>query len=107
VQLVIHPDAQVEIVEAADWYDQRAEGLGNNLMTELEGAFQAIVERPGVWPIWPGTARATPPIQRYLLSRFRYYAVALQHLDDHILILAVVHLRRKPFFWIARTGNGE
>ena len=26
--LVVHPDAQQEIIEAADWYDERAEARG-------------------------------------------------------------------------------
>lgn len=28
--LVVHPDAQQEIIEAADSYDERAEGLGDD-----------------------------------------------------------------------------
>jgi hypothetical protein len=38
VQLAIHPDAQLEIIEAADWYEQRATGLGDDLVAEVQAA---------------------------------------------------------------------
>lgn len=107
MQLVIHPDAQLEIVEAADWYEQRAAGLGDDLVAEVQAALETIVGRPSVWPTWPGAERVAPPIQRYLLSRFRYYGIAYQHFQDScVLILALVHLRRQPFHWMQRIGEG-
>jgi toxin ParE1/3/4 len=105
VQLVIHPDAQAEIVEAVDWYEQRAAGLGDDLLAEIEAAFRTVIEQPRTWPTWPGTAKVTPSIRRYLLARFRFYAIAFQCFDEHVLVLSVAHTRRRPFFWLARASN--
>ena len=57
MRLVIHPDVQAEIVEAVDWYEQRAIGLGQDLLVEIEAALEAIVEQPRTWPAWPSIAR--------------------------------------------------
>lgn len=105
MQLVIHPDAQLEIIEAADWYEQRATGLGDDLVGEVQAALEKIVGRPSVWPTWPGAEGVVPPIQRYLLARFRYYGIAYQHLQDSVLVLALVHFRRRPFYWMKRVDE--
>ena len=103
MQLVIHPDAQSEIIEAADWYDQHSAGLGDDLMAEVDAALETIMERPHVSPTWQGAPSLSPPVQRYLLTRFRYYAIAYQHFEYHVLVLAVVHASRQPFYWSERT----
>jgi len=105
VQLVLHPDPQTDIVEAADWYDQRASGLGDEFLAEVDAALATVTERAHVWPTWPGAGHVQPPIQRYLLSRFRFYAIGYQHFEDQVLVLAVVHARRRPFYWLHRADE--
>jgi hypothetical protein len=102
VQLVLHPEAQNEILEAADWYDLQDAGLGNEFLAEIESAMSLVYSCPDVWPAWPQTNRR-PPIQRYLLKRFLFFALAYQQFQDHVLVLAVVHTRRKPFYWLGRS----
>jgi toxin ParE1/3/4 len=105
VQLVVHPEAQAEIVEAVDWYEQRAVGLGEDLFAEIEAALRTIANQPHTWGPWPGTANVQPPIQRYLLARFRFYALAFQTFEDRILVLSVCHMRRRPHFWLERSSS--
>jgi len=105
VRLAIHPDAQADILEAADWYEQRAAGLGGDLLAEIDAAFGTLIEQPQTWRTWPGTAKVTPPIQRYLLARFKFYAIAFQTFEDQVLVLSVAHLRRRPFFWLERASS--
>jgi toxin ParE1/3/4 len=105
VQLVLHPDAQTEIIEAGDWYDQQAAALGDDFLVEIDAALSTVSTRPHVWPTWPGTDHLEPSIRRYLLARFRFYAIAYQVFDDHVLVLAVVHARRRPFYWLERAGR--
>ncbi len=101
--LVVHPDAEREIIEAADWYDQRAEGLGDDLFAAVDAAITTVLDYPIPWPTWPGTEDVEPQIQRYRLGRFRNYAIAYQHFDDAIVVLALVHDRRRPFYWLPRA----
>lgn len=103
MKLDLHPDAQSEIIAAADWYDRRARGLGDELLVEVDAALRAIMERPNIWPSWPAASVVVPPIRRFLLPRFRYYGIAYQGYDQRVLVLALVHFRREPFYWLERT----
>lgn len=105
MQLVLHPEAQAEIVEAADWYDQRSSGLGDEFLSELDAALATLAEHAHTWPTWPGAGHVQPVIQRFLLSRFRFYAIAFQCFDGHVFVLAIVHARRPPFYWLERTDE--
>jgi toxin ParE1/3/4 len=102
VQLVLHPEAQAEILEAADWYDLQDAGLGDEFLAEIESAMSLVSSCPDVWPAWPNSSRR-PPIQRYLLKRFHFFPLAYRQFQDHVLVLAVVHARRTPFYWLARA----
>jgi hypothetical protein len=55
--------AEADIVEAADWYDRRSIGLGDELMAEVEAALASILDRPATWPLWPGLSGLRPPVQ--------------------------------------------
>ncbi len=41
-RLVFHPDIALEIRASYEWYQNQAEGLGDDFITELESAFDAI-----------------------------------------------------------------
>lgn len=105
MQLVLHPDAQRDIIEAADWYDAKTFGLGDAFLTEVDQAFGAISEMPETWPVWPGTLALKPPTRRYLLEKFAFYAVAYRAFPDKVQVLAIVHCRKKPFYWTKRAND--
>jgi hypothetical protein len=105
VRLELAAEAENEIAEAAEWYDSREPGLGDQLLDEVDHWLAVVVERPAVWPQWPGAPSHEPPVRRCMLSRFGYYAIAYQAFDDHIRVVAFVHTRRKPFYWRARVSG--
>lgn len=75
MRLVLHPEASVDIIEAADWYEAKAPGLGVDLVAEVDAALAVIAEAPHTWAKWPGAPEAEPPFRRFLLSRFSSYAI--------------------------------
>jgi toxin ParE1/3/4 len=93
--LIFHPDIQFEIRDSYKWYESRAQGLGEDFLSELESAFQIIKEIPDTWPLIAMNFR------RYLLDRFPF-GVIYQKKEDQIYIVAVMHLNRKPGYWIDR-----
>ncbi|HEX9641677.1 MAG TPA: type II toxin-antitoxin system RelE/ParE family toxin [Candidatus Krumholzibacteria bacterium] len=105
--LELHPDAKLDVLEAADWYDARAPGLGDDLVAEFEGTLSTILEAPRTWMAWPGAPVLDPPIRRVLLWRFSSYAVAFRVLPDRVFVLALVHSSREPFYWAHRTGPAQ
>lgn len=101
--LELHPDAEADILEAADWYDIQSPGLGDDLLAEVDDSIAVVLSASTAWPRWPKSPPREPPIQRFLLPRFRYFALAYQSFPDRVVVLALVHQRRRPFFWLQRA----
>jgi len=92
VRFVLHPDAVAEATAAGDWYDAQRPGLGTDFASELERAFELILENPQTWPMWPGTP-AELSVRRFLLPssrlRWRTSREARRSLSSQSLIRAV------------------
>ena len=87
-----HPEAEAEMFAAARYYEDRAENLGVDFLAEVEKAVHRIAEAPETWPIFKGR------IRRYLLYRFPFGILFTVHADS-VVIIAVMHLRRRPNYW--------
>ena len=90
-----HDLAKVELNEAARYYEQRSPGLGTAFVAEVGRCTAAIVEHPEMGPIVMGT------IRRRLLQRFPY-GLLYRVRPEHVRILAVMNLKRRPAYWIGR-----
>lgn len=98
----LHPEAEVELYEAAAWYDDQRPGLGDDLLAEMTRWLDVIAEAPSTWPKWPGAPVLEPPIRRVVTDRFSY-AIAYQAFPDFVRVLAFAHTSRRPFYWETRT----
>jgi hypothetical protein len=52
--VVFHPLAEQELVEAANFYDERAAGLGNDFIREVEHMLAQIIATPKLGPFLRG-----------------------------------------------------
>ncbi|OGS37396.1 MAG: hypothetical protein A2293_10155 [Elusimicrobia bacterium RIFOXYB2_FULL_49_7] len=98
VQLIFDPEALLEIREAVAFYEQSKPGLGKSFLTVIEKASLEISQHPLFWRQIKGKFR------RYLILGFPYgiiYAVE----KNTVYIAAIMHLKRKPGYWIARARN--
>lgn len=92
------PDAQTEYVEAVQYYEQQAQGLGARFIADVEQSIGRIVAYPETW------GALTTNTRRILLEVFPYGII--YHVDGaEILILAVMHLKREPAYWVQRLQN--
>ena len=90
--LWFHAAAEAELVEAVAWYDQQRPGLGDALAADVRATLDRIAEQPEAWhPL-------TPTTRRCQTQRFPY-GVVYQVRGDVILVLAVMHMRRRPGHW--------
>ena len=89
------PAAELELDEAAHWYEERREGLGLEFLTVVREKVFALMEAPDRWKLVNGSRRA-------LLEGFPYAVVYREVSDDEIEIVAVAHLRRRPKYWAKR-----
>jgi len=96
-ELRFHPDIYQEIRKAYDWYESRSSGLGEDFLKELERGYSLIQNLPNTWTVMEKNLG----IRRYLLNRFPY-AVIYKTKEDCILIVAIMHLNRKPGYWSDR-----
>ena len=95
-QLIFHPDVATEIGASYAWYQEQANGLGDDYLAELEASFQAIIELPDTWPNFQKGYR------RFLLSKFPF-SVIYRANNNAIYVVAVMHNSRKPGYWLSRT----
>jgi toxin ParE1/3/4 len=102
VRLELHPEARAELRSAALWYDERRTGLGDEFIAEVSGTIDRIGNAPESYPAWPGMRAVEPLIRKATVQRFPYLIAFEQH-EQHLLILAVAHAKRRPLYWLTRA----
>lgn len=86
MKVLLDPEANLEIHQAAHFYEDCRQGLGQEFLDAVDLAFDQIQQHPRTWRILICRFR------RYLLQRFPYgliYAVEGQT----IFVAAVMHLK--------------
>lgn len=92
MRLIYHPDAEAELVQAAQFYESRVPELGIQFLDAAADALLVIHEAPERWRIIEADVR------RYIMPRFPY-AVYYRVLPEHLRILAFKHHARHPDYW--------
>lgn len=91
-----HPLADLELIDAAAYYELESPGLGFAFLAGAERCLEGVLENPAAGVVLRGVVR------RRRLRRFPYallYKVKLQQ----IRVLAVMNLKRRPWYWVGRT----
>lgn len=92
---IFDPDAKKEFLDSVAYYEEQRSGLGSRFKTTVESAVVDICDHPFRYR----TMR--PPFKRYLLQKFPFSIIYTIE-PDHIRIVAVAHIRRKPEYWSDR-----
>lgn len=90
-----HPEAERELNEAVEYYEDVESALGYVLSVEIYSAIQRAVAYPRAWPVLDGDVR------RALVRRFPY-GVLYSEEEDTLLVIAVMNLHREPGYWRER-----
>lgn len=93
-----HPEARKEYLEAAAFYEKRRPGLGAAFTFEIEATIERIIESPTRW-------RVVEQDVRRCLSHTFPYGILYTIEGDSVLIVAIMHLRRRPGYWLERLQN--
>ena len=102
MRLELHPEALAELRGAALWYDERRPGLGDEFIAEVSAALDRIEDAPESYAAWAGTRTTGQLIRKATVQRFPYL-VAFEKHEQHVLILAVAHAKRRPLYWLTRV----
>jgi len=90
------PPAEEEMVAAARFYEARSHGLGAEFLDEVERSVEAISSHPRTAPV------LKEGIRRRLLKRFPFGILYVVE-PGTVVVLAVMHLRRRPGYWEGRA----
>ena len=96
-------EAASELNDAAAWYDEQQQGLGEAFINAIETAVGLLADWPGSGARVAGLAEHTD-VRRVPVARFPYHLPYFV-IDDHVRVLAVAHDRRRPVYWALRAGT--
>jgi toxin ParE1/3/4 len=94
-QVSFHKLAEKELNEAAKYYNEARPALGEDFLAEIRRCIQLIVDYPEAGPAASGS------IRRWLARRFPY-AVVYSVKPEKIRVLAIMHMKRHPLYWLGR-----
>jgi plasmid stabilization system protein ParE len=95
VELVIAPEAELDIADAYVWYEGRRAGLGEEFLSSVDACLEGIRRRPEMYPV------VHEDYRRSLIRRFPY-AVFYEPSEAAVTIYAVFHTSRNPDKWRQR-----
>jgi plasmid stabilization system protein ParE len=99
-RVVIHPEAQKELEEAADYFAEHAltPTTEADFRAEIRGAFMEIAAHPERFRF----ALKGEPDRRFGPTKKFRYLVYYYPGDLEVLVLAVAHPSRRPGYWVGR-----
>jgi toxin ParE1/3/4 len=101
VNVAVAPAAQLELIEAAVWYDDTRPGLGTEFLEAIQQAFLQIASEPRLHATLEYWTDSRREVRRHCLRRFPYVIVYWIE-GESVLVVAVSHTRRRPLYWIDR-----
>jgi plasmid stabilization system protein ParE len=88
--------ARGELIEAQDWYEGEAAGLGRRFRQAIDALIDRISDNPRQFPI------VSKNVHRALVRRFPYSLFFVVE-DDALVVIACFHASRNPSHWQSRT----
>ena len=95
MEVIFNELALKEFNDAIAYYELEVSGLGETFKEEIKKSIKRIIVYPKAWSIEKGEVR------KHLLHKFPYkilYSIE----SNHIYLVAVAHLHRRPNYWIER-----
>jgi plasmid stabilization system protein ParE len=101
-RVVIRPEVEHDVAEAADWYDYREAGLGGQFREEVIQVFDALAVNPLLY------CRRHPRknIRWRYPERFPYRVIyEVRESEKTVVIAAVLHAARHDRHWQRRMAR--
>ena len=95
---ILSAEAQADIDEAFQYYEDRSDGLGSDFLRSVEATLASIERYPRMNAVIYRKAR------RSLLRRFPYALLYVIE-SEHISVLACTHVSRNPRVWRQRVRS--
>lgn len=93
----IIPDAQTDVRETIDWYNEQKDGLGRRFLQSLAATVRILSENPKIFQVKYKNTRQAPVRGFPFLVHYLF-----EEKKQRIVILAVLHSSRDPQVWKKR-----
>jgi len=94
-RFIIRPEAESEMTDAYDWYEDRVSGLGSEFLLCVDAVFEAIQRNPHQFP-------AVHKVVRRAITRRFPYEIFFVVDNERIVVLSLFHAKRNPKSWQKR-----
>jgi len=94
--VIFHLLADSELHDSVYYYEKQRQGLGQEFLDEVHQAVEQITA-------YPYTSRMIKKGLRQKAVRRFPFNIIYRVENDTIFILAVMHQRRRPNYWVGRT----
>ena len=93
--VILRDEAEVDMAEAALWYERRSLGLGAEFVRSVDACLALVSRQPTLFPVIHREARMA-------LARRFPYLIIYRVFPDFISVVAVIHGKRHPRRWKSR-----
>ncbi len=94
-KIIIRPEAELDVLEAVNWYEEKLKGLGSNFLMSVDATIESILRTPEAYtPTYKKTRRA-------LVRKFPFGVHYIIE-KENIVVLAIFHASRNPKEWKKR-----
>jgi plasmid stabilization system protein ParE len=95
--LYLSPDAELDLKEAIDWYEEQRIGLGQEFLAHIDTALNKLKNNPKLYTLVYKNVRTV------LIKKFPYCIFyTLKEEPNSIQIFAIFHTKRNPEIWTNR-----
>ncbi|PZR71984.1 MAG: addiction module toxin RelE [Chthoniobacterales bacterium] len=89
MNLIFKPEAERDLTEAYEWYEERDKGLGSEFIRAVDTCASQIQRHPEMYPV------AYRDVRQAVTRRFPYSIFYLVE-EDTVVIVSVFHASRDP-----------
>jgi toxin ParE1/3/4 len=97
-RLIVRREARSELAQAVDWYQLQRPGFGDRFLQSFLEAANKLVENPYLFQ------SLDDDIRRVRLKDLPYNILYFVR-DDHVVIVACAHAKRRPGYWRDRLES--
>ena len=97
MKIRIHELAAKEFDDAIEWYDQQSEGLGKRFKKTVTNNIEKIKNNPE-WYL-----KESEDLYKAYIPKFPYKVLFTAEKNE-IIIWAIAHMHRKPWYWQSRIS---
>ncbi|MFQ4141676.1 type II toxin-antitoxin system RelE/ParE family toxin [Chlorogloeopsis sp. ULAP02] len=91
-KLLIRPEAELDIEEAYEWYEEGNPGLGYEFIRAVDACLASVGRNPLPYPV------VNQEVRRALIRRFPYGVFYFLQ-EDIITVIGCFHVKRDPQQW--------